>query len=647
MKQKVTKLIPATLTGILARGKRSETARLAILSQAASRLLVSDFPEQLVQPLAEQVMAELNCQFFFNFIPYPEKGCLRLNAYAGIPAAAAREILLLDYGVAVCGTVAQRGKRIVKECIQSLDDPIVALVKSFGVRAYACHPLLSPKGNILGTLSFGTIERDSFHDDELALMQTLSNQLAVAFQRIQAERELRKLNAELEQEIMQGYAAQQQIREQAELLGNANDYIMVRDMDSRVVYWNLGAEKGYGFMATEAVGRITHELLKTEFPDPLAVINEKLLEWGHWEGELLHTRKDGVRVIVESHWTLKRDEAGKPVSIMEINNDITAKKQAAEQLQDANRRLEQFNIQLESMVAERTAQLQEINAKLQLEIAERQAAQEKLATKNQELAASERRLQRSVDELSEINKELTSFTNSIAHDFRSPMVNLQGFTSELGRSLTELTQVLDGVESLLPIEVQTKVAELLNEDVTDARQFINLSVNRLDRLAKSLLELSLIGRREMTFTEVDLGKLVNRLIKSHHRQIAGQKLRIAVGALPKIQTNYPAMEQIIDNLLDNAIKYTEPSRPGKIEVTCLEKEYDYMVSIKDNGRGIASVDHEKIFEIFRRSGKYDQPGDGLGLAYVRALIRKLGGKIWLESELGTGTQMMFTVPKIQ
>ncbi|MDR3563215.1 MAG: PAS domain S-box protein [Negativicutes bacterium] len=210
-------------------------------------------------------------------------------------------------------------------------------------------------------------------------------------ERTAAQEILAELNASLEEEIMERQAAEQRIREQAELLDHAHDYIMVRDLDSRIVYWNQGAEKGYGFTAVEAVGQVTHELLQTEFPESVEAITAKLLAHGSWAGELIHTRKDGVQIIVQSNQTLNRDPAGNPVSMMEINHDITEKKKAEEMVQEANLRLQRFNAELETKVAERTNQLQEINATLEEEIMERQAAQEALRESWEALSASETR----------------------------------------------------------------------------------------------------------------------------------------------------------------------------------------------------------------------------------------------------------------
>ena len=120
------------------------------------------------------------------------------------------------------------------------------------------------------------------------------------------------------------------LHEQSRVLDLAQ--VLVRDMNSRIVLWNRGAEKLYGFTKGEAVGRVSHELLRTEFPEPAAHIQEQFLRSGAWEGELLHRKRDGSRIVVSSLWILHRDAKGQPSKILEANVDITSRKQAEEQL---------------------------------------------------------------------------------------------------------------------------------------------------------------------------------------------------------------------------------------------------------------------------------------------------------------------------
>ena len=307
--------------------------------------------------------------------------------------------------------------------------------------------------------------------------------------------------------------------------------------------------------------------------------------------------------------------------------------------------LAQANEHLEASVQERTIQLQEINATLEEEIMERQVTEEKLQESRDALLVREQQLEYYADEVVASNTELKSFVNTIAHDFRSPMVNLMGFSAELGASLAELKQIVHESESFLPQEVQVKVKELLETDMPEAQMFIKSAVTRLSRMVDALLNLSRLGRREMRYDEVDMSKLVNTIIQSFKHQISEKNIQIEVGTLPTIKIDYLVVEQIIGNLVDNAIKYLDPNRQGKIESSCTENNNEYVVSIKDNGRGIHDTECEKIFDLFRRSGNQDQPGEGMGLAYVRALIRKIGGKVWCESEFGVGTTISFTLPK--
>ena len=122
--------------------------------------------------------------------------------------------------------------------------------------------------------------------------------------------------------------AEQALKEQANLLNLTHDTIFVRDMNDVITYWNRGAEELYGWTSAQAVGQVTHRLTRTIFPAPLEAINTELLETGRWEGELVHTRRDGSQVVVASRWSLQRDADGRPVAILESNNDITERKRA-------------------------------------------------------------------------------------------------------------------------------------------------------------------------------------------------------------------------------------------------------------------------------------------------------------------------------
>lgn len=310
----------------------------------------------------------------------------------------------------------------------------------------------------------------------------------------------------------------------------------------------------------------------------------------------------------------------------------------------AEEELLELNARLERRVHERTNQLQEINATLEEEIAERQAAQDELQKSRDQLMANKERLDQYSKELEESNNEIKSFANIVAHDFRAPMVNLKGFSQELSLSLNELREMLRDAKAELPAEVSAKAEEILEKDVPDAQRYIDSSVDRLERMVDVLLKLTRLGRRVLSFVSIDMNELVANTVQSYRHEIEKRGITVTVGPLPVISADRLAMEQIFGNLLDNAIKYQQDGRPGEIKIYCTPTDDEYIFTVEDNGRGIAQEDHDKVFEIFRRSGSQDTPGEGMGLAYVRTLVRHMGGRIWCESTLGVGTRMIFTTP---
>src|SRR4029434_9660573 len=133
--------------------------------------------------------------------------------------------------------------------------------------------------------------------------------------------------------------AEEEVTKQAELLSLAHDAILVRDLESRVIFWNRGAENTYGWTAEEAIRRVTHELLQTRFPVSQEAVDVALQEQGEWEGELTHITRKGTAIVVTSRQSLRRDERGAAAAILEINRDVTERKRAEEALRKAQTEL--------------------------------------------------------------------------------------------------------------------------------------------------------------------------------------------------------------------------------------------------------------------------------------------------------------------
>jgi PAS domain S-box-containing protein len=240
-------------------------------------------------------------------------------------------------------------------------------------------------------------------------------------------------------------------------------------------------------------------------------------------------------------------------------------------------------------------------------------------------------------ELRESNEEIQRYAYIVSHDLRAPLVNVMGFTSELETTREDVRAALQGHPQ----------AERIDADLGEALDFIKAAVTRMERLIAAILKLSREGRRSFTPERLDMTSLLRRLADAQHHQTEQVGARVVVAPdLPRLFADRLAIEQIFGNLIDNAVKYLDPSRPGRIEIEAQVLGGGRVrYSVADNGRGIAERDHARVFELFRRSGAQDKPGEGIGLAHVKALVRSLGGRIEVASELGVGTTFSVTLPR--
>jgi len=250
--------------------------------------------------------------------------------------------------------------------------------------------------------------------------------------------------SKIARDITERKAARRQLAEQARLLDLSNDAILVRDWRDRIVYWNRGACELYGYSPEQALGGVTHKLLRTEHPRSLADIRKKLERDSRWSGELVHRRKDGSKVVVMSRWSLGRDARGKPISILETNTDITARKSAEVELQKSHEALE-------LMVEQRTKELRVANTELESEIERRKGLEGEI------LGISDREQQRLGQEL---HDGLCQHLTAVAFMARSMALRLRTH------------RVIDAAD----IE---KIAQLVNDAAVDTRN-LSRALHRLD-----------------------------------------------------------------------------------------------------------------------------------------------------------------------
>lgn len=277
--------------------------------------------------------------------------------------------------------------------------------------------------------------------------------------------------------------------------------------------------------------------------------------------------------------------------------------------------------ELELKVEERTRQLKKARDELEKRVAERTA------------------------DLTALNEELKTFAYIVSHDLRAPLINIRGFSSELKCAIGAISAALEKNPRLLDEKDGKEVSGLLNDDVPEALKFINSSAMLMDSQINAILKLSRLEHKVFKHEKLDTKAMVDSALKSLSFQIEAGGTTVVVGPLPDIEGDGVTMAQVFANTISNAVKYLCPSRPGRIEISGQEREEDTLFTIKDNGRGIAREDMEKVFHIFRRAGKQDMPGEGMGLTYAQTIIRHHGGHIWLESEPDVGTTFYFTAPK--
>jgi len=290
---------------------------------------------------------------------------------------------------------------------------------------------------------------------------------------------------------------------------------------------------------------------------------------------------------------------------------------------------------------------------VQRSVTRMRTTQAALKSAHDELAARRPMLEAAVAartaDLSRANDELQRFAYIVSHDLRAPLLNIIGFTSELDGATRRLNDYVTRTMQAGGTEVPEDVRLASEEDLPEAIRFIRSSTTKMDRLINAILRLSREGRRMLTPERLDMNAVLADLVASLKHQIEEAGASIKIGPLPGLTCDRTAVDQIFSNLLENALKYNAPGRAPSIEVggrTQLDRNGTPMAyfTVADNGRGIPERDMERIFELFRRSGVQDRPGEGIGLAHVRALVRRLGGDVACSSTPNVGSIFTVTLP---
>jgi PAS domain S-box-containing protein len=477
-----------------------------------------------------------------------------------------------------------------------------------------------------------------------------------------------------------------EMRKQAALLNLAHDAIIVSDLQCRITFWNRGAEETYGWSAKEAVGCITPELLRTEFPVPLPELQAIAQQQGEWEGELKHFTREGRAIVVASRWSLQRDHHGAPCNILEINRDITERKRLEQELQarhaytrslieasldplvtissegkitDVNRATEEVTgvdrhqlvgsdfstyftepdkaragyqqVFAEGMVQDyalairhRSGRVTDVLYNASLFRAQTgevggvfAAARDVTERKHLEDSLRQRTL-----ELENSVAELEAFSYSVSHDLRAPLRSIDGFSQIL------LEDYRDKVDA----------------EGQDCLRRIRSASQNMAQLIDALLQLSRVMRGELRSESVDLSILALSTAAIIQKADPVRRVRFRVVSGLQANGDRRLLGVALQNLLQNAWKFSAPKTEPTIEFGSMKKEGNTAYYVRDNGIGFDMSYVGKLFTPFQRLHAKEQfEGTGIGLATVQRVIKRHGGKVWAEGAVGKGATFYFSL----
>lgn len=333
--------------------------------------------------------------------------------------------------------------------------------------------------------------------------------------------------SKIARDITRQQQAEQRSAKQARLLDLSSDAILVRDPTDRITYWSHGAQKLYGYLPGEALGKVAHKLLRTRHPEPLERIRKKLERDDHWSGELVHRRKDGSEIVVMSRWALDRDGYGQPSSVLETNTDITDRKRAEVALQKSKQ-------SLEKLIQQRTKALRVANIELHTEISRRKGLE------GQILEISDREQERLGQEL---------------HDGLCQQLTAIGF-------LARATALRLKDHRVVQTEELEKIAQLINGSVMEARNIA----------------------RDLHKEEIDAAEFVRALEDLVERKVWKTRCRLDLRTEIDIEDDRVASElyRILREAILNANKH---ARATEIVLEVGRSKNELVFKVADNGVG--------------------------------------------------------------
>ncbi|MCX5682782.1 MAG: response regulator, partial [Planctomycetota bacterium] len=523
--------------------------RFELLAETAGKLLQAPEPQTVVESLCRGVMEHLDCHAFFNFVADPEKGRLHLNAYAGVPAENAKKIEWLDFGVAVCGCAAQQGARIVVEDIQNSLDARAALVKPFGITAYACHPLKAQE-RVIGTLSFGTRSRTRFSEDDLSLMHSVADLVAIAMDRLQGVEALRRSEEALRQQNEELGVAEEELRTQNEELAAAKDelstqneavrenaaftrsvldglfaFVGVTTPDGTVIETNRRSLEATGLKPEDVIGKPFEQAYCWAYsPDAQAQLRAAIERGARGQS----SRYDAVIRVGEGRFTTLdfmltplRDAEGRVTHLIPSGVDISERKAAEEQLRQLTRTLDDRVAARTTEAVQRTEQLRALALELtQAEQRERRRLAKVLHDHLQQLLVGAKfgvgalrgqmktkAQQQIIQQLGEILDEAIKAARSLTAELSPPVLHEKGLAAGLewlARQMLEKHRLTVEVAVAPDGDVEPK-SEQVRLFLYEATRELLFNVVKHAGINRAFVSLSRLGADRVAVTVSDTG----------------------------------------------------------------------------------------------------------------------------------------------
>ena len=481
------------------------------------------------------------------------------------------------------------------------------------------------------------------------------------------------------------------LQRQAGLIDLSHDAIIAADENRVITGWNTGAQEMYGWTEAEALGNVSDHFFRTSAAISTGTINEILSRAGRWDGELEHSRRDGTRLTVDSRQVLLRDPAGNPAGILEINRDITERKQAREQLLEAHRQTtailegisDGFNVfdrewrykyvnaaaarmvhkSREELLGKNVWELWPYLADSPFGAAYRRAAAENVPVQVEAFypeplnAWFEVRCypspeglslffndvtkhKQAEEEVRRLHAELEQRVRDRTAQFEAANKELETFAYSVSHDLRAPLRGIDGWSLALVEDFGAQ----LDEEALHYLGRVRSEAQRMGQLIDDLLRLSRVTRAPLDRDCVDLTAVARSIADNLREMHAGRQIEFTVQPGLTACGDARLLEVALTNLLSNAAKFTGKQAEARIEVGRTEPEGQPAFYVRDNGAGFDMAYARSLFGPFQRLHRSSEfPGTGIGLATVQRIIHRHGGRVWAEAQVDRGATFYFTL----